>query len=107
MASVQERIAQTQERLAPLDSREQALRESLAQRRSLIADVLAALQRMGRQAPPARFVRPTRKAERHDLPWLRLGTRGRRLRKTAWAPHRAREGALGYKCSVCTGIKII
>src|SRR5262249_2303664 len=37
--------------------REQALRESLAQRRTIIGEVLAALQRIGRHTPPALLVR--------------------------------------------------
>ena len=57
VVSVEERIAQTQERLAPLDDREQVLRTSLEQQRSVIAEVLAALQRIGRHAPPALLVR--------------------------------------------------
>jgi septal ring factor EnvC (AmiA/AmiB activator) len=58
VGGVEERIAQTQERLKPLDDGEQALRTSLEQRRDVIAEVLAALQRMGRQAPPGLLVRP-------------------------------------------------
>ena len=54
---VEERIAQTQERLQPLDEGEQALRTSLEHRRGLIAEVLAALQRIGRQAPPGLMIR--------------------------------------------------
>src|SRR6516162_8502901 len=57
VVSVEERIAQTQERLEPLDDREQALRASLEQRRGMIAEVLAALQRIGRQAPPGLLIR--------------------------------------------------
>jgi septal ring factor EnvC (AmiA/AmiB activator) len=57
VVAVQERIGKTQDRLALLDGHEQALRESLAQRRGALAEVLAALQRMGRQAPPALFIR--------------------------------------------------
>src|SRR5215471_14935852 len=56
VVSVEERIAQTQERLEPLDDREQALRASLEQRRGMIAEVLAALQRIGRQAPPGLLI---------------------------------------------------
>jgi septal ring factor EnvC (AmiA/AmiB activator) len=58
VGGVEERIAQAQERLAPLDDREQLLRTSLEQRRGVIAEVLAALQRIGRHAPPALMVRP-------------------------------------------------
>ena len=57
VVSVEERIAKTQERLAPLDDSEQAMRASLDQRRGVIAEVLAALQRIGRQAPPALMIR--------------------------------------------------
>lgn len=57
VVNVEERIAKAQERLAPLDGNEQALRRSLEQRRSLIAEVLVALQRMGRQAPPGLMIR--------------------------------------------------
>jgi septal ring factor EnvC (AmiA/AmiB activator) len=57
VAGVEERIAQTQERLEPLDEQEQALRASLADRHDTIAEVLAALQRIGRQAPPGLMIR--------------------------------------------------
>jgi septal ring factor EnvC (AmiA/AmiB activator) len=57
VAAVEERIEKTQERLAPLDASEQALRISLQQRHNIIAEVLAALQRIGRHAPPALMIR--------------------------------------------------
>jgi murein hydrolase activator len=57
IGGVEDRIAQTQERIAPLDGREQALRASLDERRGTIAEVLAALQRMGRQTPPGIVLR--------------------------------------------------
>jgi septal ring factor EnvC (AmiA/AmiB activator) len=57
VVGVEERIAQTQERLEPLDDREEALRTSLEQRRGVIAEVLAALQRIGRRAPPGLMIR--------------------------------------------------
>src|SRR5262245_53829059 len=41
VVAVEERVAQTQARLEPLDDREQALRTSLEQRRGVIAEVLA------------------------------------------------------------------
>jgi murein hydrolase activator len=56
VGSVEEQAARTQERLAPLDDREQILRGSLEERRAVIAEVLAALQRIGRHAPPALMV---------------------------------------------------
>jgi septal ring factor EnvC (AmiA/AmiB activator) len=57
VAAVEERIEKTQARLAPLDDSEQALRMSLEQRRDTIAEVLAALQRIGRHSPPALLIR--------------------------------------------------
>jgi len=57
VTTVEERIAQTQARLEPLENGEQALRNSLEQRRSLIAEVLGALQRIGRHAPSGLMIR--------------------------------------------------
>jgi murein hydrolase activator len=57
VSGVDERIAKAQERLAPLDFSEQALRLSLQQRRTIIGEVLAGLQRIGRQSPPALMIR--------------------------------------------------
>src|SRR5262249_44983081 len=57
VVGVEERIAQTQARLDPLDNREQALRTSLEQRRGVIAEVLAALQRIGRNPPSGLMVK--------------------------------------------------
>src|SRR5882757_7864715 len=57
VVDVGERAAQTQERLDVLDEKEQALRASLQERRGTIAEVLAALQRIGRQAPPGLMIR--------------------------------------------------
>jgi septal ring factor EnvC (AmiA/AmiB activator) len=54
----EERIAGTQARLAPLDDSERALRASLDSRREAIAEILAALQRIGRRPPPAVMVKP-------------------------------------------------
>ena len=56
--TIEASIADTEGRLRPLDAREQQLRASLDSRRGEIAEVLAALQRAGRHAPPALFVRP-------------------------------------------------
>ena len=56
VVGVEERIAETQERLEALDDSEQTLRTSLEQRRGAIAEVLAALQRIGRQTPPALMI---------------------------------------------------
>jgi murein hydrolase activator len=49
-------VAGAQERLQPLDMREQALRQSLEERHGVMAEVLAALQRIGRHPPPALMV---------------------------------------------------
>jgi murein hydrolase activator len=55
---VETRIGDAEARLQPLDAREQQIRASLDSRRSEIVEVLAALQRAGRRAPPALLVRP-------------------------------------------------
>jgi len=51
-------IGEAEARLRPLDAREQQIRASLESRRAEIGEVLAALQRAGRRAPPALLVRP-------------------------------------------------
>jgi septal ring factor EnvC (AmiA/AmiB activator) len=55
---VESNIDATQQRLAPLDEKERLFRTSLDQRHAAIVEILAALQRMGRQPPPALLVRP-------------------------------------------------
>jgi septal ring factor EnvC (AmiA/AmiB activator) len=55
---VEASIAATQARLKPLDDRESALRNSLEERRTAIVEILAALQRVGHQPPPALVVQP-------------------------------------------------
>ena len=55
---VEQRIAASEARLKPLDEHESAIRKSLEGRRALLAEVLAALQRMGRRPPPAVIVQP-------------------------------------------------
>ena len=54
----EQRIAATETRLKPLDEKESAIRQSLDGRRAVLAEVLAALQRMGRRPPPAVLVQP-------------------------------------------------
>ena len=54
----EERLGALEKRLALLQSSESAIRRSLEGRRGLIAEVLAALQRIGRRPPPAVLVRP-------------------------------------------------
>jgi septal ring factor EnvC (AmiA/AmiB activator) len=58
LRDVETRLAATEGRLAPLEDQEQALHASLKERRGTIAEVLAALQRMGRRPPPALLVSP-------------------------------------------------
>jgi murein hydrolase activator len=55
---VQANIDATRTRLAPLDQQEQSFRKSLDDRRGTIVEILAALERIGRQPPPALMVRP-------------------------------------------------
>jgi septal ring factor EnvC (AmiA/AmiB activator) len=55
---VEGRIAATEFRLQPLDASERAIRASIEGRRGVIAEVLAAMQRIGRSPPPAIIVRP-------------------------------------------------
>ncbi|HET7850097.1 MAG TPA: peptidoglycan DD-metalloendopeptidase family protein [Pseudolabrys sp.] len=55
---VENKIAATQARLKPLDDNERAINKSLDARRAVTAQVLAALQRMGRRPPPALLVSP-------------------------------------------------
>jgi len=52
------RIAASEQRKSILDDKERTIRQSLSGRRATIAEVLAALQRMGRRPPPALLVRP-------------------------------------------------
>ncbi|TGD97028.1 hypothetical protein EU555_21435 [Methylobacterium nonmethylotrophicum] len=52
------RISELEDRLRTMAGSETALRRSLEARRGVIAEVLAALQRMGRRPPPAVLVRP-------------------------------------------------
>jgi murein hydrolase activator len=56
--AVEDRIAAAEARLAALTASEDTIRRSLASRRAVIAEVLAALQRIGRRPPPALVVAP-------------------------------------------------
>ncbi len=58
MRGIEQRLGLIEQRLTGLQASEGAIRQSLQARRGLIAEVLAALQRMGRKPPPAIFVRP-------------------------------------------------
>jgi septal ring factor EnvC (AmiA/AmiB activator) len=56
--TIEARIDDAEARLRPLDSRERQIKGSLDSRRAEVVEVLAALQRAGRRAPPALLVRP-------------------------------------------------
>ncbi|BDA86608.1 hypothetical protein Sa4125_41500 [Aureimonas sp. SA4125] len=56
--SVEKDIAATEGRIDALAGDEAGLKASLRKRRGLLAEVLAALERMGRKPPPALLVRP-------------------------------------------------
>ncbi len=55
---VEANIDATRARLEPLDEQQRSFRKSLDERRGAIVEILAALQRIGRQPPPALMVRP-------------------------------------------------
>jgi septal ring factor EnvC (AmiA/AmiB activator) len=57
VVNLEDRIGKTKERMGPLDDSERGLRASLDRRRDVIAGILAALQRMGRQPPPALVIK--------------------------------------------------
>jgi septal ring factor EnvC (AmiA/AmiB activator) len=58
LRAVESKIAATQDRLKPLDENERSIRKSLDDRRAVIGEVLAALQRIGRRPPPALIATP-------------------------------------------------
>ncbi|WP_082524108.1 murein hydrolase activator EnvC family protein [Methylobacterium sp. Leaf399] len=56
--ATEDRMTRLEERLKTLGASEEAIRRSLEARRGVIAEILAALQRMGRRPPPAVLVQP-------------------------------------------------
>jgi murein hydrolase activator len=56
--TVEAKIEATEATLRALDERESVFQKSLDQRRAVIVEILAALQRVGRRPPPALLVRP-------------------------------------------------
>ncbi|TXN71271.1 peptidoglycan DD-metalloendopeptidase family protein [Methylobacterium sp. WL6] len=56
--ATEDRMSRLEERLKTLSGSEAAIRRSLEARRGVIAEILAALQRMGRRPPPAVLVNP-------------------------------------------------
>jgi septal ring factor EnvC (AmiA/AmiB activator) len=55
---VEAQVTKTEARLKPLDDNERSIRKSLAGRRTVIGEVLAALQRIGHRPPPALIASP-------------------------------------------------
>ncbi|MBB3964371.1 septal ring factor EnvC (AmiA/AmiB activator) [Rhizobium metallidurans] len=56
--SLEKKILESEKKLADLGVKEDVVRQSLRERRGVLAEVLAALQRMGRNPPPALLVTP-------------------------------------------------
>ncbi|QGY01747.1 peptidoglycan DD-metalloendopeptidase family protein [Methylobacterium mesophilicum SR1.6/6] len=56
--ATEERLSRLEERLKAMGESEAAIRRSLQARRGIVAEILAALQRMGRRPPPAVLVSP-------------------------------------------------
>jgi murein hydrolase activator len=56
--TVEAKIEATEAKLRSLDERESTFQKSLDERRGVIIEILAALQRVGRRPPPALLVRP-------------------------------------------------
>jgi septal ring factor EnvC (AmiA/AmiB activator) len=56
--ALEDEIGRTERRITQLKKKEDPLIKTLAERRAVLAEVLAALQRMGRRPPPAIVVRP-------------------------------------------------
>ncbi len=56
--SLEKQILESEKKIADLGVKEDGVRRSLHERRGLLAEVLAALQRMGRNPPPALLVTP-------------------------------------------------
>jgi murein hydrolase activator len=56
--AMEQQMVEAEARLGPMSDRELAIRKSLESRRAVIAEVLAALQRMGHHPPPALLIGP-------------------------------------------------
>ena len=56
--ATEDRLSRLEERLKAMSESEAAIRHSLQGRRGIVAEILAALQRMGRRPPPAVLVSP-------------------------------------------------
>ena len=110
LRGVEAKVEATQQRLKPLNDNEDTIRKSLDGRRAVIAEVLAALQRMGRRPPPALIASPedalqsvrTAMLLGAVLPDMRdkveaLGARSRRTRSTSAKSIAAERDALRAK----------
>lgn len=58
LREIEARIGETEGKLAALDENANGIRKTLQARRAVIAELLAALQRLGHRPPPALLVRP-------------------------------------------------
>jgi septal ring factor EnvC (AmiA/AmiB activator) len=58
LRTLEQQIADSETRLTQLDQNEHDIRRSLTERRAVLAEVLAALQRIGRRPPPALMTAP-------------------------------------------------
>jgi len=58
LRTLEQQIADSETRLTHLDGEERDIRRSLGERRAVLAEVLAALQRIGRRPPPALITAP-------------------------------------------------
>jgi septal ring factor EnvC (AmiA/AmiB activator) len=58
LRDIETRITETEGKVAALDENANAIRKTLHARRAIIAELLAALQRLGHRPPPALLVRP-------------------------------------------------
>lgn len=58
LREIETRIGDTESKIKSLDQNAEGIRKTLAARRAVIAELLAALQRIGHRPPPALLVRP-------------------------------------------------
>ena len=88
---IEKRLTANEARIKPLQDQERSLRASLDERQAVIAEVLAALQRIGRRPPPAVMVEPGRRAA--------IGAHRDLARRRAAGDARARRGSLAADLS--------
>jgi septal ring factor EnvC (AmiA/AmiB activator) len=95
----EKRIAAANERLAGLNASADALAKSLDNRRAVIADVLAVLQRMGDDPPPAILVRPQDMSEAIRAAML-LGSTASELKAETEALRKDLDQLTGLRASI-------